>query len=90
MLDSLSVLNSVMDFQSAMETFAEAWVAANVGTQVTILVIFSCLYNSETIFNLLFNTNTNAFLSFLSKINELYIAIVHFTRTPKYLVFFVF
>lgn len=36
MLDSLSVLNSVMDFQSAMETFAEAWVAANVGTQVTI------------------------------------------------------
>lgn len=23
-----------MDFQSAMETFAEAWVAANAGTQV--------------------------------------------------------
>lgn len=23
-----------MDFQSAMETFAEAWVAANTGTQV--------------------------------------------------------
>lgn len=33
MVDSLSVLSRVMDFQSAMETFAEAWVAANV-TQV--------------------------------------------------------
>lgn len=30
MVDSLSVLGRVMDFQSAMETFAEAWVAANV------------------------------------------------------------
>lgn len=36
MVDSLSVLSRVMDFQSAMETFAEAWVAANV-TQVNIL-----------------------------------------------------
>lgn len=35
MVDSLSVLSRVMDFQSAMETFAEAWVAANV-TQVNI------------------------------------------------------
>lgn len=34
MVDSLSVLSRVMDFQSAMETFAEAWVAANV-TQVS-------------------------------------------------------
>lgn len=36
MVDSLSVLSRVMDFQSAMETFAEAWVAANV-TQVNII-----------------------------------------------------
>lgn len=35
MVDSLSVLSRVMDFQSAMETFAEAWVQANV-TQVNI------------------------------------------------------
>lgn len=35
MVDSLAVLSRVMDFQSAMETFAEAWVAANV-TQVNI------------------------------------------------------
>lgn len=35
MVDSLSVLGRAMDFQSAMETFAEAWVAANV-TQVNI------------------------------------------------------
>ena len=33
MVDSLSALGRAMDFQSAMETFAEAWVAANV-TQV--------------------------------------------------------
>ncbi|CRL03574.1 CLUMA_CG016866, isoform A [Clunio marinus] len=33
MVDSLSVLSRVMDFQSAMETFAEAWVAANVTQQ---------------------------------------------------------
>lgn len=38
MVDSLSVLSRVMDFQSAMETFAEAWVAANV-TQVTIALL---------------------------------------------------
>lgn len=37
MVDSLSVLSRVMDFQSAMETFAEAWVAANV-TQVNIFL----------------------------------------------------
>jgi hypothetical protein len=36
MVDSLAALGRVMDFQSAMETFAEAWVAANV-TQVNIL-----------------------------------------------------
>lgn len=36
MVDSLSVLGRAMDFQSAMETFAEAWVAANV-TQVSLL-----------------------------------------------------
>lgn len=36
MVESLSVLSRVMDFQSAMETFAEAWVAANV-TQVNII-----------------------------------------------------
>lgn len=40
MVDSLSVLNRVMDFQSAMETFAEAWVAANV-TQVNIFENFT-------------------------------------------------
>lgn len=34
MVDSLSALSRAMDFQSAMETFAEAWVAANV-TQVS-------------------------------------------------------
>ena len=39
MVDSLSVLSRVMDFQSAMETFAEAWVAANV-TQVNISLLF--------------------------------------------------
>lgn len=33
---SLSGLSRVMDFQSAMETFAEAWVAANVVNQVNI------------------------------------------------------
>ncbi|KAL7736167.1 hypothetical protein ACLKA6_003713 [Drosophila palustris] len=27
---------SMMDFQSAMETFAEAWVAANAGQQVSL------------------------------------------------------
>lgn len=36
MVDSLSALTRVMDFASAMETFAEAWVAANV-TQVNIV-----------------------------------------------------
>jgi hypothetical protein len=29
-----------MDFQSAMETFAEAWVAANAGAQVSTYLIY--------------------------------------------------
>jgi hypothetical protein len=41
MVDSLSALGRAMDFQSAMETFAEAWVAANV-TQVNILFTYFC------------------------------------------------
>lgn len=32
-----------MDFQSAMETFAEAWVAANAGQQVRPRISDSCL-----------------------------------------------
>lgn len=49
---SLELLRTVMDFQSAMETFAEAWVAANAkgplgdsGAQVRIYpFIISYLY----------------------------------------------
>jgi hypothetical protein len=49
MVDSLSVLGRVMDFQSAMETFAEAWVAANV-TQVSssISLFVNCLRLSNS------------------------------------------
>lgn len=32
----------MMDFQSAMETFAEAWVAANAGQQVCCMCTFIC------------------------------------------------
>lgn len=42
MVDSLSALGRAMDFQSAMETFAEAWVAANV-TQVSLVCHFRTL-----------------------------------------------
>lgn len=43
MVDSLSALGRAMDFQSAMETFAEAWVAANV-TQVNIYFLLIYLF----------------------------------------------
>lgn len=45
-----------MDFQSAMETFAEAWVAANAGTQVCEII------NKQGGWNLYGQTNNRLLL----------------------------
>lgn len=37
--DSIWLKLNKMDFQSAMETFAEAWVAANAGAQVSKFIL---------------------------------------------------